>query len=111
MEPGTFWRPEAGNIGMTADSGHTVARCPTGVADGLPPDPPLGAVRAAPGWGDPVVAAIYRMHYGSLVRQAAVLVRDMPPPEDVVPDCFITMHLTFPPLEDAANASPNLRPS
>jgi RNA polymerase sigma-70 factor (sigma-E family) len=96
---------------MTADSGHTVTRCPTGVADGLHPDPPLGAAPAAPGWGDPVVAAIYRMHYGSLVRQAAVLVRDMPTAEDVVQDCFIAMHHTCPRLEDGTKALPYLRQS
>lgn len=66
---------------------------------------------AALGWGDPVVAEIYRMHYGSLVRQAALLVRDMPTAEDVVQDCFIAMHLTCPRLRDRAKALPYLRQS
>jgi RNA polymerase sigma-70 factor (sigma-E family) len=96
---------------MTADGGHTVTRCPTGVADGRSTDPALGAAPAAPGWGDPAVIAIYRMHYGSLVRQAALLVRDMPTAEDVVQDCFIAMHITCPRLEGAAKTLPYLRQS
>jgi RNA polymerase sigma-70 factor (sigma-E family) len=96
-ELATFRRPEAGNMGMTADGGHTVTGCP-------------GAAPAAPGWGDQAVVAIYRRHYGSLVRQAALLVRDTPTAEDVVQDCFIAMHLTCPRLEDA-KALPYLRRS
>jgi RNA polymerase sigma-70 factor (sigma-E family) len=66
---------------------------------------------AAPGWGDQAVVAIYRVHYGSLVRQAALLVRDIPTAEDVVQDCFIAMHLTCPRLEDGTKALPYLRQS
>ena len=61
--------------------------------------------------GDPAVIAVYRAHYGSLVRQAALLVRDIPTAEDVVQDCFIAMHLTCPRLEDGAKALPYLRQS
>ena len=96
---------------MTAHGGRTVTRRPTDIADGLPTDPPPGAPPAAPGWGDQGVAAIYGTHFGSLVRQAAQLVRDMPTAEDVVQDCFIAMHLTCPRLEDGAKALPYLRQS
>lgn len=98
-------------MGMTADGGHTATEYPADVADGLPPDPPLGTAPAAAGWGDQAVIATYRRHYGSLVRQAALLVRDIPSAEDVVQDCFIAMHLTCPRLEDDAKALPYLRQS
>lgn len=98
-------------MGMTADGGHTATRCLTDVADGRSTDPPLGAAPAAVGWGDQAAVATYRIHYGSLVRQAALLVRDIPTAEDVVQDCFIAMHLTRPQLEDSAKALPYLRQS
>ncbi len=98
-------------MGMTADGEPTVTGCPTDIADGLPMDPPLGAAPAAPGWGDQAAIAIYRVHYGSLVRQAALLVRDVPTAEDVVQDCFIAMHITRPRLGDGTKALPYLRQS
>jgi len=38
------------------------------------------------------VTELYTSHYGSLVRLAALLVRDEPTAEDVVQECFIAMH-------------------
>jgi RNA polymerase sigma-70 factor (sigma-E family) len=64
---------------------------------------------AAAGWADQAVIAIYRTHYGSLVRQAALLVRDIPTAEDVVQDSFIAMHITRPRLGDDAKVLPYLR--
>jgi RNA polymerase sigma-70 factor (sigma-E family) len=96
---------------MTADGGHTATDCPTDVGDGRSTDPPLSAAPAAPGWGDQANVATYRRHYGSLVRQATLVVRDIPTAEDVVQDCFIAMHLTCPRLEDGAKALPYLRQS
>jgi RNA polymerase sigma-70 factor (sigma-E family) len=81
--------------------GRPVSRdSPTDIADG-----------PAAGWADQAVIANYHMHYGSLVRQAALLVRDIPTAEDVVQDCFIAMHITCPRLEDSAKALPYLRQS
>jgi RNA polymerase sigma-70 factor (sigma-E family) len=38
------------------------------------------------------VTELYTSHYGSLVRLAALLVRDEPTAEEVVQECFIAMH-------------------
>jgi RNA polymerase sigma-70 factor (sigma-E family) len=55
--------------------------------------------------------AAYRTHYRALVRQSALLVRDVPTAEDVVQDCFTALHLTRPRLLDGANPLPYLRRS
>jgi RNA polymerase sigma-70 factor (sigma-E family) len=99
----------AGNLGITAEGGHTASGRPAGVAGGPPTSHPPGAVPAAAGWGDQAVIASYRLHYGSLVRQAARLVRDIPTAEDVVQDSIIAMHTTGPRLEDDGKALPYLR--
>jgi RNA polymerase sigma factor (sigma-70 family) len=69
----------------------------------------LSTAPAAAGWADKAVVAIYRKHYRSLVRQAALLVRDIPTAEDVVQDCFIAMHIARPGLEDGAKSLAYLR--
>jgi RNA polymerase sigma-70 factor (sigma-E family) len=102
-------RRTAGNLGMTAEGGHTASGRSAGVAGGPPTSHPPSAVPAAAGWGDQAVLAIYRRHYGSLVRQAARLVWDIPTAEDVVQDSIIAMHTTCPRLEDDAKALPYLR--
>jgi len=95
---------------MTTAGAHTITRChPTDVAEGLRRDPPLKTAPVAAGWEDQAVIATYRKHYGSLVRQAALLVRDLPTAEDVVQDSFIAMHTTGPPLENGAKALAYLR--
>ena len=48
--------------------------------------------------------AIYRKHYGSLVRQAALLVRDIPTAEDVVQDCFERLHTSWPRVREPERA-------
>jgi hypothetical protein len=55
------------------------------------------AFRAAPaarmGWSaDRAVTELYSLHYGHLVRLAALLVRDTPTAEEVVQDAFVAMH-------------------
>jgi RNA polymerase sigma-70 factor (sigma-E family) len=96
---------------MTADGMRTAAGRRTNVADGRSVAPPLDTAPAAPGWGDQAVIAVYRRHFGSLARLAALLVRDMPTAEDVVQDCFIAMHITCPRLEDDTKALSYLRQS
>jgi RNA polymerase sigma-70 factor (sigma-E family) len=85
--------------------------CPRDVADDLSVETSLSTAPAAAGWADKAVVAIYRNHYGSLVRQAALLVRDIPTAEDVVQDCFIAMHIARPRLEDGAKSLAYLRQS
>jgi len=41
---------------------------------------------------DEAVTQLYTSHYSSLVRLAALLVRDEPTAEEVVQECFIAMH-------------------
>ena len=41
---------------------------------------------------DEAVTQLYTSHYRSLVRLAALLVRDEPTAEEVVQECFIAMH-------------------
>jgi RNA polymerase sigma-70 factor (sigma-E family) len=106
--------PDSGPLGASSgQQSSALTRC------GLAPDtisqpargtvPPPSAVPAAAGWGDQAVLTIYRLHYGSLVRQAARLVRDIPTAEDIVQDSIIAMHTTCPRLEDDAKALPYLR--
>jgi len=102
-------QPTAGNRGMTAEGRHAASGRSADVAGGPPTNHPLSAVSAAARWGDQAAITIYRLHYGSLVRQAALLVRDIPTAEDVVQDSFIAMHTTCPRLEDDAKALPYLR--
>jgi RNA polymerase sigma-70 factor (sigma-E family) len=60
-------------------------------------------------WDDRDIIAAYRTQYGSLVRRAAQLVRDMATAEDVVQDSFLSMHLTRPRLADNAKTLAYLR--
>lgn len=83
--------------------------CSADVAGGPPTSHPVSGVPAAAGWGDQAVIAAYRLHYGSLVRQAALLVRDTPTAEDVVQDSFIAMHTACPRLGDDGKVLPYLR--
>ena len=68
-----------------------------------------GGSTAPAGWGDAAVVAAYHQHYGSLVRQAARLVRDIPTAEDVVQDSFIAMHVTGPQLSSGSKVLAYLR--
>ena len=53
---------------------------------------------------DEAVTQLYTSHYSSLVRLAALLVRDEPTAEEVVQECFIAMHDGWQRLRDNGKA-------
>jgi len=80
-------------------------------------DTPLGntvlgslPVPAAPD-ADQAITAMYCAEYRSLVRMSAVLVGDVSTAEEVVQDCFITMHGAWRRLRDVDKAVNYLRRS
>lgn len=58
---------------------------------------------------DEAVTELYGAHYRSLVRIAALLVRDTESAEDVVQDAFMAMHGAWRRLRDPEHALPYLR--
>ncbi len=71
---------------------------------------PLGSVAAE--WdADRAVTEIYGTHYRSLVRLAALLVRDVATAEEVVQDSFVAMHGAWRRLRDNEKALSYLRQS
>ena len=58
---------------------------------------------------DQAVRELYAEHYKSLVRLAAMLVRDTPTAEEVVQDAFVAMHAGWHRLEDTDKALAYLR--
>jgi RNA polymerase sigma-70 factor (sigma-E family) len=65
---------------------------------------------AAAEWDvDRAVAALYKEHYRSLVRLAALLVRDVATAEEVVQDSFVAMHGGWGRLRDTDKALSYLR--
>jgi RNA polymerase sigma-70 factor (sigma-E family) len=58
---------------------------------------------------DEAVTALYAAHYRSLVRIAALLLRDTPAAEDVVQDSFVAMHGRWRQLRDPDKALAYLR--
>ena len=70
----------------------------------LPPATPPGEWSA-----DHAVVELYSMHYRSLVRLAAILVRDIPTAEEVVQDAFVAMHGGWQRLKDTEKALAYLR--
>lgn len=63
-----------------------------------------------PEWdADQAVTALYSMHYRSLVRLAALLVRDVATAEEVVQDSFIALHAGWRRLRDSDRALSYLR--
>jgi RNA polymerase sigma-70 factor (sigma-E family) len=58
---------------------------------------------------DWAVTELYSLHYGTLVRLAVLLVRDVPTAEDVVQDSFVAMHDGWQRLRDAESALAYLR--
>ena len=63
------------------------------VGDVITPDPFAPFATADMGWSaDRAVVELYSAHYRSLVRLAALLVRDTPTAEEVVQDAFVAMH-------------------
>jgi RNA polymerase sigma-70 factor (sigma-E family) len=70
----------------------------------------LGSVPAQ--WDiDQAVTALYSTHYRSLVRLAALLVRDSATAEEVVQDSFVAMHGSWLRLRDSDKALSYLRQS
>ena len=68
----------------------------------------LGAIPA--GWdADRAVTELHRAHYRSLVRLAALLVRDVGTAEEVVQDSFVAMHGGWSRLRDNEKALSYLR--
>jgi RNA polymerase sigma-70 factor (sigma-E family) len=60
---------------------------------------------------DEAVTALYAAHYRSLVRMAALLLRDADEAEEVVQDAFVAMHDAWRRLRDADRALAYLRQS
>ena len=78
--------------------------------DAVLPDafPVSGTARAE--WSaDRAVVELYSQHYRSLVRLAALLVRDTPTAEEVVQDSFVAMHDGWQRLRDTEKALAYLR--
>jgi RNA polymerase sigma-70 factor (sigma-E family) len=89
--------------GETVITGGTT-RGPAGTGSEVPRD---RADRDA----DRAVAALYRMHYRSLVRLAALLVRDVATAQDLAQDSFVAVHAAWPRLRDSDRALCYLRQS
>jgi len=86
-----------------------VAR-PTHVTETLVADVALGSVPADLE-ADRAVTDLYSAHYRSLVRLAALLVRDIGTAEEVVQDSFVAMHGGWRRLRDSEKALSYLRQS
>jgi RNA polymerase sigma-70 factor (sigma-E family) len=83
---------------------------PIHVTETLVADTALGSVPAD--WdADRAVTALYSTHYRSLVRLAALLVRDVATAEEVVQDSFVAMHGGWRRLRDSEKALSYLRQS
>ncbi len=68
------------------------------------------APAARVGWSaDTAVTELYSLHYRTLVRLAALLVRDVPTAEEVVQDAFVAMHDAWQRLRESENALAYLR--
>ena len=108
-------RPVAGAAGAAAAAAYPgrpdagPAR-PIHVTETLVADAALGSVPAE--WdADQAVTAMYSEHYRSLVRLAALLVRDVATAEEVVQDSFIAMHTAWRRIRDNDKALSYLRQS
>jgi RNA polymerase sigma-70 factor (sigma-E family) len=94
---------------MTAGEPSDVAERPTNVTETLVADVAMGT---AAEWDvDRAVTALYSEHYRSLVRLAALLVRDIATAEEVVQDSFVAMHGGWRRLRDNEKALSYLRQS
>jgi RNA polymerase sigma-70 factor (sigma-E family) len=83
---------------------------PTDVTETLVARGTAGAVAIA--WdADQAVTALYSANYRSLVRLAALLVRDVATAEEVVQDAFVAMHGAWRRLRDPDKALSYLRQS
>lgn len=71
----------------------------------------LAALAVDPSAADRVVTELYQSQYRSLVRLAALLVRDLGTAEEVVQDSFVAMYAAWPRLASAERAESYLRQS
>jgi RNA polymerase sigma-70 factor (sigma-E family) len=95
---------------MTPSEPADISARPINVAETLVADVALGsdpAVEAA----ERAVTELYSAHYRSLVRLAALLVRDVGTAEEVVQDSFVAMHSGWRRLRDSDKALSYLRQS
>jgi RNA polymerase sigma-70 factor (sigma-E family) len=95
---------------MTASEPSDVAARPIHVTETLVAGVALGSIPAD--WdADRAVTELYVTHYRSLVRLAALLVRDIATAEEVVQDSFVAMHGGWRRLRDSEKALSYLRQS
>src|SRR5262252_8957709 len=100
----------APKIDMAAGEPDMGPARPIHVTETLVADAALGSVPAE--WdAEQAVTAMYSTHYRSLVRLAALLVRDVATAEEVVQDSFIAMHGAWRRLRDNDKALSYLRQS
>jgi RNA polymerase sigma-70 factor (sigma-E family) len=92
-----------------SEPSEVVAR-PTDVTETLVAHVPMAAVTVSVD-ADIAVTDLYSTHYRSLVRLAALLVRDLGTAEEVVQDAFIAMHGGWHRLRDNEKALAYLRQS
>jgi RNA polymerase sigma-70 factor (sigma-E family) len=96
---------------MTAGEPDDAAARPSHVTETLVANAALGAAVPADWDADRAVTALYSTHYRSLVRLAALLLRDMATAEEVVQDSFVAMHGGWRRLRDSDKALSYLRQS
>lgn len=84
---------------------------PTDVTETLVADGPMLQSVAAGRSADHAVTELYGLHYQSLVRLSALLVRDVTTAEEVVQDAFVAMHGAWRRLRDTDKALSYLRQS
>ncbi len=86
------------------------AAVPAGAAEPAAPDAFLASDTVRPEWSaDLAVVELYSVHYRSLVRLAAMLVRDTQTAEEVVQDAFVSMHDGWGRLKDTDKALAYMR--
>jgi RNA polymerase sigma-70 factor (sigma-E family) len=95
---------------MTASEPSDVAERPTHVTETLVANVAVGSV-PVDAEADRAVTELYSIHYRSLVRLAALLVRDVGTAEEVVQDSFVAMHGGWRRLRDSDKALSYLRQS
>jgi RNA polymerase sigma-70 factor (sigma-E family) len=95
---------------MTASEPSDVAARPIHVTETLVADVALGSV-SVDLEAERAVTELYSAHYRSLVRLAALLVRDVGTAEEVVQDSFVAMNGAWRRLRDSEKALSYLRQS
>jgi len=95
---------------MTAGEPSDVAGRPINVTETLVADVALGGI-SAEAEAERALTELYSLHYRSLVRLAALLVRDVGTAEEVVQESFIAMHSGWRRLRDGDKALSYLRQS